>query len=63
MDTFDLTAFDLRGIADTLDKLGDSGVRVESATVGQHRIHVRWHDSQRDGSWYTLTAVEKAEPR
>lgn len=62
MDAIALTASDLRGIADALDKLGKSGVRVDSARVGQHRIQVEWHDDQRDGPWYTVASIERAEP-
>jgi hypothetical protein len=58
-----LTAFDLRSIADAVEKLSKSGVRVEAATVGQHRITLTWHDDQRDGSWYTVTGIERAAPR
>lgn len=52
-----LTAPDLRRIADCLDKLAETGVRIPLFYVGQHRVDVEWHDNQRDGSWYTVTAI------
>lgn len=54
-----LTAADLRRIADGLDKLAATGVRIPLFYVGEHRIDLEWHD-QRDGSWYTVTAITRS---
>jgi hypothetical protein len=63
VNTIALTAADLRSIAHAVDRLSKSGVRVDAATVGQHRITLTWHNDQRDGSWYTVTSIERAQPR
>ena len=56
-----LTAFDLRALADTVESLGQVRGRVDSVIVGQHRIELERHSDQRDGDWYTVTAITRAE--
>lgn len=58
-----LHAYDLHSIASAIEKLNASGIRVETAIIGQHRVTLEWHDSQgvRDPSYYTVTSIERAE--
>lgn len=57
-----LDVADLRAIAEAVEGL--AGVRglVPSIDVGGHRITLKRHSNQRDGDWYTITAIGRISP-
>lgn len=59
--TLALTAFDLRAIADTVEGLTQVRGRVDSVIVGEHRVELERHSADRDGDWYTVTAISRAD--
>lgn len=53
-----LHSADLYAIARAVEKLNESGVRVESAVIVGHRVTLGWTDDQREGTYYTVTNIE-----
>lgn len=57
----ELTAMDLRKIADGLDGLKTSGVRVDHFVAHGYRVTVRHRDDQREGVWFVVTGIEREQ--
>lgn len=55
----ELTAHDLRAIADGLDALAGAKVRVQHCEVHGYRVSVQMRDSQMDGVSYVVTGIER----
>jgi len=57
-DDDELTSLELRSIADAVERLEKTKVRVGDLFVGRHRVLLRWHaGDQREESFYTVTGV------
>lgn len=52
-----LLSTDLRAIAQALEGLEKAGVVVDTIRVSGRAVHVKFHDDQRDGPWYTVTRI------
>lgn len=60
VDGLELTAHDLRAIADGLDSLaGVPGVLLDRVAVHGYRVTVQRRDSQMDGASYVVTGIER----
>ena len=54
----ELDIHDVEKILQSLRKLEQSGIVTDNVIVGQHRVHLRWNDDQRDGAYWTITGIE-----
>lgn len=57
MSSSPITSATLRMVADSLDDLAKTAVRVDTFTVAGVAVRVRWHDDQRDGAWYEVLGI------
>lgn len=54
-----LTVAELRAIADAVESLTAVRGSVPAIDVGGHRVELKRHSAQRDGDWYTITAITR----
>jgi hypothetical protein len=54
-----LTATDLRSLADSLDMLAKIDLEIDRFPFKDLTIHVKRTDSQMDGTWLIITEIEK----
>jgi hypothetical protein len=59
--TLEITAAELHAIADAVESLTAIRGTVPAIDVGGHRITLKRHSDQRDGDWYTITAITRIE--
>lgn len=53
-----LTAYDLREIADALERTQQANIRFDGELrIGHHRITIEWQSDQRDGDWAVVVAI------
>lgn len=57
-----LTVFELRAIADAVESLTAVRGQIPYVDVAGHRVGLERHSDQRDGDWYTVTAITRVAP-